>query len=603
MLSKTMLSFILAGAPSIFAMAQNETPAGLKGDGLVSGVVKDSLTNLPIEFATIAIQDTTTGKLFDGTVSDDKGKFQLAELPPGEFYLVVSFVGYNQRKLRVNVTGQGKTQNIGLVALTPRAEMLKEITVEGQKSLIEEKVDRTVYNAERDKSIGGGDATDVMRRVPMLSVDIDGNVSLRGSQNIKVLVNGKPSTIGASSLADALKQIPANQIKSVEVITSPSAKFDADGSAGIINIVLKKNILQGMNLGMDGAIGLRASFFGLNGGYRNKKMGFSVGGFGRAAYHVTGNYRNDQLVGDTRSIQDAGTRRNDLAGNYNAGWEYEINKRNYLTASARYSLLNSHNFQDNLFTSTYRSGVLDTVLLKQVDVTSLSGTVDMSFDYTHTFSKPQREFSFLTLFSRTDRTNDFVNLNDNPNDFSLISRLKNINGSFNQEVTLQSDYQTPMGTNQLLEIGGKHIIRNVTSDFKYLTAAGNNAYALNPAPNLTNVFNYQQAVNAGYLNYTLSTKSAYSFKVGGRYEFTSIHAELPNQTEYSTRIPSYGIFVPSINISRKLKNGRTIKFAYSRRIQRPSIQFLNPNIQASNPLNITVGNPTLAPEFTNNYEL
>ena len=149
----------------------------------------------------------------------------------------------------------------------------------------------------------------------------------------------------------------------------------------------------------------------------------------------------------------------------------------------------------------------------------------------------------------------------------------------------------------------KHIMRNVTSDFKYLNAVGEGPYVLNLSPSLTNVFSYQQTVNAGYFNYTMSTKSAYSLKAGGRYEYTTINAQLPNQSEYSTKIPSYGVFVPSVNISRKLKNGRTIKAAYNRRIQRPSIQFLNPNVQASNPLNITVGNPALAPEYTNNYEL
>jgi outer membrane receptor protein involved in Fe transport len=600
---KKVLACCILSIITAYGTAQKVIASNPKGQGVISGMVKDSLTNMPMKFVTLVIKSIDSGNAFYETISDDKGKFTFTRVPEGAFELTLSFTGYNSKIVKSRIKEKNEIVNLGTIILGPRTETLKEVIVDSRRSLVEEKVDRTVYNAERDKTIGGGDATDVMRRVPLLSVDLDGNVTIRGSQNIKVLINNKPSTIGANNLADALKQIPADQIKSVEVITSPSAKYDADGSAGIINIILKKNNLLGITLNMDGAIGLRASFFGLNGEYRNKKMGFSIGGFGRAAYNVTGDFRNIQAIGTTVNYQNAGTRRYDLSGNYNLGWDYEINKKNYLTATVRYSLLNSHNFQDNLLTKTFHNAVLDSTFLDQVGVTGISGTVDISFDYTHAFSKLPREFTFLTLFSRTDRANDFINFNETPTDFSLISKLKNTNTGSNQEITQEFDYQTAIDSNQLLEIGGKYITRNVTSDFKYLNAVGDGYYIQNTNPVLTNVFNYRQNIEAGYLDYTLSTKSAYSFKVGGRYEFTTIRAQLYNRPSYSTSIPSYGLFVPNINISRRLKNGKAIKFAYNRRIQRPSIQFLNPNIQPSNPLNVTTGNPALSPEYTNNFEL
>ena len=569
----------------------------------VAGIVKDSINHAPVKFATVRIRSLDPDSALQETITDDKGKFAFGKLSPGSFEVTLSFIGYNTKNLPVTIPADSKTIHLGTLFLGPRAEMLKEVIVESKKSLIEEQIDRTVYNVERDRTISGGDATDALRRVPLLSVDMDGNVTLRGSQNIKVLINNKPSTIAANNLADALKQIPADQIRSVEVITSPSAKYDADGSAGIINIILKKNELRGLILDMDGATGLRASFFGLNGGYRNKQMGFSIGGFGRASYNVPGEYSNVQTVGSGTTYQTAGTRKNDLSGNYNLGWDYEPDKNNYLTASLRYNLLNSHNYQDNLRTDSYQGAVPDSTLLNQVQVTGKSGTVDMSFDYTHAFARPQREFSFLTLFSRTDRTNGFTSAQQNPANDSLIGKLRNNNVSSNQEITLQVDYQTPVDSTQLLDFGAKYIIRNVISDYQYLSAVGNGDYMTDPSPGLTNQFIYHQNVKAGYFDYTLTTKSAYSFRAGARYEFTSISAQIPNPSAYPAGIPSYGVLVPNIIIARRLKNGKTIKLACNRRIQRPSIQVLNPNLVASNPLNVTTGNPTLGPEYTNNAEI
>jgi len=570
---------------------------------MVTGIVQDSITHAPVKFVTIGIRRPESDSVSRETITDDKGRFVFGKLQQGTFEVTLSFVGYSPKKLPIVITADSKTINLGIIFLGPRAEMLKEVIVDSKKSLIEERIDRTVYNVERDKTTGGGDATDALRRVPLLSVDIDGNVTLRGSPNIKVLINGKPSTIGANNLADALKQIPADQIRSVEVITSPSAKYDADGSAGIINIILKKNELRGVILDMDGAIGLRASFFGLDGGYRNNKMGLAIGGFGRESYNVTGEYNNVQTVGSETTYQTAGIRKGDLSGNYNLGWDYEPDKNNYMTASLRYNLLNSHNYQDNLRTDSYQGAIPDSTILNQVQMTGKSGTVDMSFDYTHAFARPQREFSFLTLFSRTDRTNGFTSAQQSPADDSLIGKLRNNNISSNQEITLQADYQSPIDSSQLLDVGAKYIIREVVSDYEYLSAAGNGEYMPDLSPSLTNQFIYHQKVTTGYFDYTLTTKSAYSFRAGARYEFTSISAQIPNPTAYAASIPSYGVLMPGIIIARRLKNGKMIKLAYNRRIQRPSIQFLNPNLVASNPLSVTTGNPTLGPEYSNNIEI
>ena len=196
----------------------------------------------------------------------------------------------------------------------------------------------------------------------MLTVDLDGNVSLRGNQNIQVLINNKPSTIMAANINDALKQIPADQIKTVEVITSPSAKYDAEGSAGIINIVTKKNNLEGLTLNIDAGVGLRGSNLGLNGNYRKGKMGLSLGGWGRYNYNIIGAFESEQtgLNPDNGAVTSVNTQRADirnrgLFGNYNLGWDYDINDKNLLAASVRFGLRRFNNFQDGLLSRQYSS--------------------------------------------------------------------------------------------------------------------------------------------------------------------------------------------------------------------------------------------------------
>lgn len=584
-------------------------PEPIQGKGKISGKVVDSLTKAPVEFATVALMNAA-GKTVDGAVCEDDGKFSMSKLPNGDYKLVVVFIGYKNREIsNLTISDEKHEIDLGDVILPPIIQSTQEVTVEGQRAVIEEKVDRVVYNAENDATNKGGDATDVLRKAPMLSVDMDGNLSLRGNQNVRVLVNGKPSTIMAGSIADALKQIPADQIKSVEVITSPSAKYDAEGSAGIINIILKKSNLEGFSLGVDMSAGLRGSNLGLNGSYKKGKMGFSLGGFGRGGYNIPGEFENKQVTKaadgtQTTNLQSAETHTRMLFGNYTFGWDYDINKNNSLNSSIKYSRRDMRVDQDHLFTQNFQNDSLLYTSTRDVSTADLSNTVDASVTFTHTFEKPQKEFSLMALYSRNNRSNDFTStIFDNSDLNSVSNRLKNINKSYNQEVTLQADYQTPIGQNQVVETGAKNITRKVSSDYTYLYGAGaDGAYV--PASNgaLNNVFRYNQNVTAGYLSYTLNFLKTFTVKAGGRYEYTVIGADYENAAISSPNIPNYGVLVPSLNISKKTKVGM-FKASFNRRIQRPSIQYLNPNIQAANPLSVTIGNPSLNPEYTNNYEL
>jgi outer membrane receptor protein involved in Fe transport len=592
---------------SAAAQAGSVVSATNKGNGRISGKVVDASNGEDVPFAVVALHLPGSDKPLDGTVADMEGKFTISKIAEGDYRVIVQFMGYESKIIDVTISEKKETVDLGTIQLAQVVKQLNEVVVEGQRDLIEEKVDRTVYNAENDDSNRGGDATDVLRKVPMLSVDLDGNVSLRGSQNVRVLINNRPSTIAANSIADALKQIPSDLIKSVEVITSPSARYDAEGAAGIINIITKKNTLQGFTLGVDAGVGYRGSNLGLNGSYRTGKMGFTLGGFGRAGYNIRGGFDNQLRTFDPTgnpmalTLQEAETRNQMAFGRYQFGWDYDINKRNYLNASVSYGARNGNMFQDGLLNQTFQNDILVNRSLRDVNTVDRSGTVDVNVGYTHTFETPQRELNILTQYSRNGRTNNFVNRILNEEDLSVLSRIRNLNESYNQETTIQVDYQTPIAKNQMVEFGGKEIMRQVTSDFQYYTSQGDGEYTRIIDPARTNLFNYNQSVTAGYLSYTLTTAKKYSLKAGTRYEYTVINADF--QEGQQAAIPSYGALVPSLNLSKRMKDGSMVKAAYNRRLQRPSLQFLNPNIQAANPLNITIGNPNLDPEFTNNFEV
>nr|WP_159477918.1 TonB-dependent receptor [Dyadobacter sp. 3J3] len=577
--------------------AGDQTP---KGTAKISGTILDSASAKGVEFASIALYNKTTGQAIDGTVADEKGKFSLTKIINGDFKILISFIGYGNKTIDNIKLAKGQELDLGTVKLTSNTKTLDEVTVTGQSALIEEKVDRLVYNAEKDITAKGGDATDILRKVPLLTVDLDGNVSLRGSQNIKVLINNKPSTIIASSVADALKQIPADQIKTVEVITSPSAKYDAEGSGGIINIITKKNSLQGLNLNVDSGVGNRGSLLSLNGGYRKGKAGFTIGGFGRGTYNTpTKTTLNQTSIVDnvttlTRQTGDGSSK--GLFGQYNLGFDYDLAKNQSITAGVRYGVRNLISQQD-LVTKLYENNVETSSSGRNVDTKNLSGTVDANIDYLHTF-KPQQEWSVSTLYSRNDLSNNFDAdiLNNNK---EIFSRQRNLNKSINEEFTVQTDYQTPIKKNQLLEFGGKGILRKVTSGYSYLFASPTGEYQTDTKQPEGDLL-YHQNIAAGYSSYTYTTKKRYTFKGGLRYEHTFIDASTKDGG--SLGVGNYGVLVPSVNASKTIK-GATLKLGYNRRIQRPGLQQLNPNYNASNPQNITIGNPKLRPELTNNFEI
>ncbi|KAA3436554.1 TonB-dependent receptor domain-containing protein [Rufibacter hautae] len=621
-MKKLLLLTLLSCATSAPLWAQNPVnsprpqgaPAGAapaiqtpQGAGKITGTVVDSESSKPVEFATIALINTANGKTVDGTVTDEKGRFTLNRVPNGTYTLNISFIGYETKEMKqVTISAEDQTANLNKVALAPAQTKLQEVTVVGEKPLIEDKVDRLVYNAEKDITNTGGTAADVMQKVPSVALDQDGNLQLRGSSNVRVLINGKPSTVMAGSVADALKQIPADVIKNVEVITSPSAKYDAEGTAGIINIVTKKNSLQGVTGSTTLTAGTRGSNGNANVSMKQGKVGVNVNA-GVNRFYSKGSMnlrqvnqaRNEAEELFENTTTQLGTSTVDgMFGFGQLGLDYDINEKNSLSAGIRVntgsfkmrSHQNANTFQaaQNEATTGFQEPMLTDEYNLSMKNNNNRLSMDLNLDFTHQFKKPQQELTLLALYSQTDQDNE-VNQLRYEIEGPLRSTTINENEGLNKELTFQADYAHPMPKNTLLEVGAKGILRDVSSSSLY------------NGKDLNGDFSYDQNVIASYLSYGFNLNKKTALKFGGRYEYTDVAGDFVNPQQDFTA--NYDNFIPNITLAYDLTQNSKLRTTFTQRIQRPQLFFLNPYRQQQGPNLVVYGNPRLDAELTDSYEL
>ncbi|MCO4292586.1 TonB-dependent receptor family protein [Solitalea sp. MAHUQ-68] len=605
---KKVLLLVLAGLLTLSSYAQKGGPS--KGTGTISGVVIDSTSKKPVEFATLALMRLADSKSVNGGLANEKGVFALEGIPNGDYKLIVSFIDYSTVTKKVTITAENQDIKIGKILLQQTGKQLKEVTVVGQRELVENKIDKMVYNAEKDVTSKGGDAGDILRKVPMVSVDMDGNVELRGNSNVKILINGKPSTIVSNSVADAMKMIPADQIKNVEVITSPSAKYDAEGSAGIINIVTKKTDVAGVtgNISMNLSNRFNRGNGSLN--IRQGKVGFSAGFGGMYFIPQDGSsvfLRNSFFpdmqntgVDTARLTNQNGTNKGGRnGGNANFGITYDLNKTNSISSNIKFSRWNNNNDGSMLVSN---SDNIDGLLSQYNRISQNDNQrkgIDWSTDYNRKFANPQQELSLGFQLSNDRNNTDFQNsINGIVNMPNTAGR--SLNEGTNNELTFQADYAHPWIKAVLMEVGAKTILRDITSAYNYDFKDTNGDYVSDLTK--SNDFNYTQNVYAGYLSFNLTLSKGYAIKAGGRLERTEITGDFRNSQSNSIT-NNYNNFVPSLTVARTFKDMSSVKISYSRRIQRPGLRFLNPFIDSTDPQNISFGNPNLAPEKTDNFEL
>lgn len=568
--------------------------------GKIIGQVMDTLSKEPVGFATIVLINPKDKKEVNGNITEDDGKFKLTEVKVGTYDLQLSFIGYKTRMYRgITLSPKKPDINLGKMYLVADNILLDAVEVVEEASVIENRIDKIVYNADKDVTSTGGDAADVLRKVPLLSVDFDGNVSLRGSSNLQILINGKPSGMFSANVADALKMLPADQIKTVEVITTPSAKYDGEGSGGIINIITKKKSIEGVTGSVSASAGNRQNNSNLSLSAAKGRFGMNANG---SVYYSVPNdsettfLREDQVNGATRTFAQNGiTESSRLGFRGTAGAFYDINAYNAINTSFQFGGFSfdqtgesnvSFNDPTNNFIQEY---------LRTSDGTRGQNNFDWTSDYTKTFPQKGRELALAFQLSGNNQNNntDYTQQNIlNAEDFEEEGR----NDGDNREYIYQIDYTHPFGKVLKLEIGGKSILRRINSDYSYDLISG-----VDITPFRSDIFKYNQDVMAGYVSFNWTINKNWGLVAGTRYESTEIDGEFVNDGGVFDN--SYNNVLPSIILSRKLKGFSSLKLSYTQRIQRPSLFYINPYTDAADRRNVTFGNPQLDPETVDQYEL
>lgn len=582
---------------------QGPPPGGMPGMpgggnkivGRISGTVVDSLTKKPLDYATISLFTANGKSPLNGVITDEKGYFKFSNIAVGSYKITVSYMGYPNKTVSEVVTTPSKPdKNLGEIVVAPSAHTLKEVSVVGQSALIENKIDKVVYNVEKDITASGGTASDVLGKVPMVAVDMNGNVSVRGDQNVQILINGKTTGASAANLADVLRSIPADQIKSIEVITSPSAKYDAEGTAGIINIITKQKNVSGFSGSVNGGLGTRQNNGNMNLNYNQNRfhMSANLGGFLSWPQTSTSDFeqhiQTDSISSNTSSTGSSRVSRHAINSSISAG--YDFNAYNSINTSFRLM-----HFQ---FTT---DGTTNTISNNSYSATTNAlnsfSNFDWNMDYTHKFAKEGHEIDFSVQWSRGNGTTNYTD------SYTAVfpSVMNNIDG-INNEYTLQLDYTLPISSVFKLEAGGKTIFRriNSTSDFYDLDPAQGFVY---DAAN-SNIYDYNQDVYAAYSVFTITLPKKWSVMAGMRDESTDINGNPINAVQNLQPFSQdYNTIIPSLTLQKQLGSNNTLKLVYSKRISRPNLQYLNPFVNASNEQSQTEGNPELNPELTQTVEM
>lgn len=575
-------------------------------NGSISGTVIDSKSNMPLEAAAVSLISGKDSVILKGTETGVDGKFVFSDLPFGKYSVRVSLVGFSKAFVSgINIVKDNPSVNLDALKLKSGEATTEEINVEAERSAIEFKEDKKIFNVEQGMNVQGGSAIDVLKNIPSVSVDADGNISLRGNENVKILVDGKPFGLNNSENRNSvLDQIPSNLIESIELVTNPSAKYAAENSAGIINIKLKKSEGLGYNGNLLLNAGSKDKYNGsLNLNFRKDKVNF----FGSYDYRLQNNFidgeNSRQIYSDNSLFTQTAEATNRNIGHFaKGGFDYNIDKDNSLSYLFNYNYRERRR-TDNSMTETVNSST--GTLENQSNLVTLDNgdgyTLDMSLNYNKNFKNPGQTLSSEAVFTRykdnsLNNTNEYILYPTGTVNPVIENRY---NDEVNNEGNLSLDYVNPFSKDSKFETGLKIVLRSNDKDYM----VEDFDYSINGFINdssQSNIFAYNENIYALYGAYDLKINK-FGLKVGLRAEQTDTKSDLKNTNQIKKS--DYFDLFPSVNLTQKLDETQELALSYSRRINRPTVQMLNPFVTAFDPYNYFAGNPDLKPEYVNSLEL
>lgn len=572
---------------------------------IISGSVMDKISQQPIEFVNILLLNKTDSTTIAGTITDKKGKFILTDILPGTYILRYSYIGYNTSLSQaITISGLQKNTSMGIIAMSNAAKQLNEIVVTSSKSTLNTSIDRKVYNVDQDIMSKSGAASDILKNIPSVEVDIDGNVLLRGSSDVMILINGKPSPLMGKTRAEVLQSLPANSIERIEVITNPSARYRPDGTSGIINIVLKKNIKRGWNGIVTANAGNKERYNGsvslnYNPGKINLFGSYSLRQDSRLRTNTIDRIYLDSL-GKVSSYytEENVSKLRPLANIVNAGIDYTLNEHNSFGISSNYycrklikhDVVNKFTYNNqNVLIENYDRLRYDPEFEKQINATAY---------YEHKFKKEDHQIRMELNLSNSNEVED--------NHYWNVYKLAVLPTSYDNTIIKQADkenqltidYSYTINESSKLEVGYDGSLNK--QDFNFYGEFYDTAQAKFIKDAIkSNQFLYKESIQAVYITYQKSYKS-FGYSAGLRAEQVNIKGNL--LTLDSAIKNNYFKLYPTLHLSYKIADAKEIQLNYSRRINRPDADQLNPFPEYRDPRNLQAGNSKLLPEIINSVE-
>ena len=588
-----------------FSLAQPNVPQGF--NGTVTGKIVDSESSAPVEYANVVIYNSRDSSMSSGGVSNSKGLVQIEKLKPGNYYAKISFIGYEPVYVdKISINLKVPAFDIGTIKILNSSVKLSEVTVSGERDMLSYNLDKKIIDVEKNLTSAGGTVSDVLQNVPSVNVDADGSVSVRGNPNVTILIDGKPSGLSGISSTDVLTQIPASSVQRIELVTNPSAKYDPEGTAGIINIVLKRK----SNAGVNGFITLNA---GNNDKYNSSlNLNFKTGLFNLYAnYDGRFNNFNSTLSSVRNSFLPAGTSileqdqsmfMKNRMHNATAGLDFFADDFNTLSFNYQFRdmEMDYSGLMNNTNTSSWTSG--RKLFVRDNDAGR--GVTGHTFTLSHKmlFETPGQEWLTDVSYSanRMSRDEIIYQRNLNPSDNTVLSSFSQLDVSKNKNnmFILQTDYSHPLSDKIKLETGFKFNLKDLSMDNNYyLYDENTGGYTLNSHPNF---FTIDEKIYSVYLTY-LQQFGDLSVQLGVRGEDVENTSKLVSSGESFDN--GYFSVYPSLHAAYKMFESDEVSFSYSKRVDRPNNRQLNPFVDNADSLNIFYGNPKLKPQYTNSFEL